>query len=280
MLGVGGALSTGACMILRKKFSARQFSSDCVKYKCNSAQYIGELCRYLINAPPSADDAKLRLDYAFGNGLRPDVWTKFQKRYNVKHIVEFYASTEGNFALFNATDHVGALGFVPRIVDFLYPVKIVKMDPERNDMPYRNAQGLCEFAKPDEVGLLIGVIDNKRVDRRFDGYTDSAATDKKVIRNAFKEGDCFFNSGDLVRRDIYGWFYWSDRTGDTFRWKGEVRAILKERGGGEENKLACLIFFFFCKKLLVCLFPISKLRKLECFNCTSRTCDRRKCWCE
>ena len=124
-------------------------------------------------------------------------------------------------ALFNATDKVGALGYVPTCVDFLYPVKIVRTDPNDKSMPYRNANGLCELCNFNEVGLLIGVINNKRIDRRFEGYTDKAATSKKILYDVLKKGDSFFNSGDLVSRDFYGFFYWSDRVGDTFRWKGE-----------------------------------------------------------
>lgn len=80
MLGVGAALKYGVCMALRKKFSVRSFASDCIKYNCTHMQYIGELCRYLLSAAPSADDAKLKLEYAYGNGMRPDVWTPFQAK--------------------------------------------------------------------------------------------------------------------------------------------------------------------------------------------------------
>lgn len=211
-----------SCMVLRRKFSARAFSTDCVKYNCNIVQYIGELCRYLVNAAPNKDDERLNIDFAFGNGIRPEVWEKFQERYHIKHIVEIYASTEGNFALFNSCDRIGALGFVPRIFDFIYPIKIVKMDPEKKDSPLRDSKGHVIPCSPNEVGLMIGEIDNRRVDRRFDGYTDKEATNKKIIKNAFRDGDLYFNTGDLLSRDNIGFFYWSDRTGDTFRWKGEV----------------------------------------------------------
>lgn len=141
----------------------------------------------------------------------------------MKHVVEFYAATEGNIGLFNSTDKVGALGFVPRIVDFLYPVKLVKPDPDNKDRPYRDpVTGFLQVVGVDEVGLMIGEFDNARVDRRFDGYTDKTATDKKIIRDAFRKGDSYFNTGDLLRRDYWGFFFWCDRTGDTFRWKGEV----------------------------------------------------------
>jgi acyl-CoA synthetase (AMP-forming)/AMP-acid ligase II len=104
------------------------------------------------------------------------------------------------------------------VADIIYPVTIVQPDPEDQSMPYRNAQGRCEKCKPNEVGLLIAPIDNKRLDRRFDGYTDSNATSKKIVKDVFKPGDSYFNTGDLLTRDELGFFYWSDRVGDTFRW--------------------------------------------------------------
>lgn len=123
ILGVGGSLITGATLVFRKKFSASQFTNDCIKYQCTSMQYIGELCRYLLNSPPNPNDSNLKLRYAFGNGLRADVWEKFQKRFNIGRIIEFYSATEANVALFNSTGKIGPLGCVPRILDFLYPVK-------------------------------------------------------------------------------------------------------------------------------------------------------------
>lgn len=218
MLGVGTSIRTGAAMVLRKKFSARSFASDCVKFNCTSMQYIGELCRYLLASPPSSDENKLNLRTAFGNGIRPDVWVAFQTRFHIKRVIEFYSSTEGNLGLFNPCDKVGALGYVPRWADFIYPVTLVRADPDDQSIPYRNAKGRCVRCKPDEVGLLIGPIDNKRVDRRFDGYTDSEATKKKVLRGVFSENDSYFNTGDLLHRDKAGFYFWSDRVGDTFRW--------------------------------------------------------------
>ena len=222
MLGIGAAIRYGACMVLRKKFSARNFVPDCVKHKVTSMQYIGELARYCLSAPISDQEVEMKLTTAFGNGMRADVWEKFQKRFRVKHIVEFYAATEGNLALFNATDKIGALGYVPRLFDFLYPIKLVKVLPENKQEPLRDSQtGFCHTSAVDEVGLMVGVIDNKRVDRRFDGYTDASANKKKVLTDVFVKNDTYFNTGDLLTRDAQGFFYWSDRVGDTFRWKGE-----------------------------------------------------------
>jgi acyl-CoA synthetase (AMP-forming)/AMP-acid ligase II len=106
-----------------KKFSARSFTPDCLKYNVIATQYIGELCRYLLNAPANPDDRNLKIKYAFGNGMRPDVWVKFKERYNIGRIIEFYGATEGNFSLFNSTGRVGALGFIPPFLSSSMPVR-------------------------------------------------------------------------------------------------------------------------------------------------------------
>ena len=245
MMGVGACLMSGACFVTRRRFSVQNFSADVLKTKATVLQYIGELCRYLASAPENKLDKQLKnLRYAFGNGLRRDVWSAFQDRYSIKHIAEFYGATEGNTVLLNATGHVGALGWVPRAFDFLYPVCIIKIhssdsDSELEGTPLRRAigkgsgnnnnnsdaaaerEGRCVLADTGEVGLVIGAIDPKRSDRRFDGYQDAKASAAKLLHNVFKEGDCYFNTGDLMSRDSSGFFYWADRTGDTFRWKGE-----------------------------------------------------------
>lgn len=222
MLAMGGCINTGTTLLIRKKFSASSFTPDCMKYKVTIFQYIGELCRYLTVLPPNPNDEKLNIRIIFGNGMRMEYWEKFLHRYRVKDIVEFYAATEGNMGLMNATNKVGALGYIPRFMDFIYPLKIIKVDPDDQSKPYRNAEGNLELCKPNEPGLLIAEINTKGdVSRRFDGYTDSKATNDKVFTDVFKKGDKFFNSGDLLYRDEAGFFYWADRVGDTFRWKGE-----------------------------------------------------------
>ena len=221
MLGVGAALRAGSALVIRTKFSVKHFSKDCRDHRVTCIQYIGELCRFLTKCPPNELDSQLQIVNAFGNGLSREVWQDFQQRYRIKHIVEFYASTEGNVVLFNATDKVGALGFVPRIVDFLYPTRLVQPDVDSPEIPFRDENGRCHVSPESEVGLLVGPIDLKRCDRRFDGYTDGQETQKKVLRGVFREGDTYFNSGDLIYRDGAGYFFWSDRTGDTFRWRGE-----------------------------------------------------------
>ena len=143
MLGVGGAIISGATMVLRKKFSVRSFSKDCLDHRITAVQYIGELCRYLKDAAAEEADALLNIRIAFGNGLRADVWEGFRRRYGIRHVVEFYAATESNIATFSL-DKVGACGFVPRFANFIYPVKIVRTDSSNPGVPLRNPEtGWC-----------------------------------------------------------------------------------------------------------------------------------------
>jgi acyl-CoA synthetase (AMP-forming)/AMP-acid ligase II len=138
----------------------------------------------------------------------------------VEHVVEFYGATEGNAGLMNNFDKVGALGFVPRILDLVYPLKIVRPQEDDKTKPYRDPKtGRCVDSRPNEVGLLLSKIVPRALDSRFDGYTDSKSSAEKVVHDVHTKGDAYFNTGDLLSRDWYGFYYWSDRVGDTFRWK-------------------------------------------------------------
>lgn len=220
---LGGALYVGCPMVIRQKFSASCFSEDCVKYGVTCLQYIGEMCRYLVNSPTSSYDDQVKLRCAFGNGMRPEYWKQFQIRYHVEQIVEFYAATEGNVGLFNCFGKVGALGFVPRSLDIVYPLKLIRTDDEDQSKPLRNHNGFCIECSVNEVGLLVSEISSSNLNpsRRFDGYSDKTSTQEKILTHVFRENDRYFNTGDLLYRDAEGFFFWSDRVGDTFRWKGE-----------------------------------------------------------
>ncbi|XP_017839937.1 long-chain fatty acid transport protein 4 isoform X1 [Drosophila busckii] len=221
MVGVGMALLNGCSVVLRKKFSASQFWSDCQRHRCTVAQYIGELCRYLLATPFNPEQPpqhQLRLMY--GNGLRPQIWTQFVSRFNIPHIGEIYGATEGNSNLINITNRTGAIGFVPVFGRSIYPVQILRCD-ELTGEPLRNSKGHCMRCAPGEPGLLVGQVDARRATSAFHGYADKQASEKKLLRNVYAKGDCYFNSGDMVVGDILGYFYFKDRTGDTFRWRGE-----------------------------------------------------------
>mmetsp|Transcript_18379 Transcript_18379/g.31295 ORF Transcript_18379/g.31295 Transcript_18379/m.31295 type:complete len:314 (+) Transcript_18379:1-942(+) len=182
-------------------------------------QYIGELCRYLLSQPETQYD-KSRIRLAIGNGLRPDIWKQFQKRFNIDVIAEFYAATEGNASVLNSKNKAGAVGYIPPLIMKLYPLELVRLEDD-NETPKRDKNGLCILCKPGEKGELLGKIDNSDPTRKFDGYLNKKATEKKILRDVKKKGDQYFRTGDLLKVDSEGFFYFVDRLGDTFRWKGE-----------------------------------------------------------
>jgi len=219
---LGAALIKGGTLIIREKFSVREFWSDIVRFDCNVFCYVGELCRYLLAAPPCPEETTHRLRLCCGNGLRPDVWMKFSERFRVPRILEYYAATEGNVALFNFDSTPGAVGRLPDWIKHRFPIAIVRYDIE-TERPVRGANGFCIACPPGETGEMIGEIinDPKQPANRFEGYSDKAESERKILRNVFRKGDAWFATGDLMMRDRHGYYYFLDRAGDTFRWKGE-----------------------------------------------------------
>ncbi len=214
-------LSAGASVVLAEKFSVSQFWQDIVRFDCTLFQYIGELCRYLLKASPSEFEAAHRLRLACGNGLRGDIWEAFQRRFSIPQVLEFYAATEGNFSLYNVEGKLGAIGRIPPLLAHRFPAAIVKLDAELG-VPVRDASGLCIACARGEVGEAIGRIGTAdEGGGRFEGYTDAAETEKKILRDVLAKGDAWFRTGDLMRLDAQGYFHFVDRLGDTFRWKGE-----------------------------------------------------------
>jgi fatty-acyl-CoA synthase len=225
---VGGVVATGATLVgggavvIRARFSASDFWRDVRDERCTLFQYIGELCRYLNNAPRQDIETQHSLRIACGNGLRPEVWEPFQKRFKIPRILEYYASTEGNFSLYNCEGHPGAIGKIPSFLAHRLPVALLRFDVDRGE-PLRNGEGFCERCGPDEPGEAVGLIPGagKELAGRFEGYADAEASARKVLRNVFKEGDAWYRTGDLMRRDERGFYYFVDRVGETYRWKGE-----------------------------------------------------------
>ena len=158
---------------------------------------------------------------ACGNGLRGDIWEDFQARFAIAQILEFYAATEGNFSLYNVEGKPGAIGRIPPLLAHRFPASIVRIDPETS-APLRNADGLCVACAIGEAGEAIGRIGTAdEAGGRFEGYTNAAESEKKILRDVFARGDAWFRTGDLMKIDDGGFFHFVDRLGDTFRWKGE-----------------------------------------------------------
>jgi fatty-acyl-CoA synthase len=221
LCGVGFAITTGGCIILRRKFSASHFWEEARQEKATVFFYIGELCRYLLNQPAHPDENRHSLRLAVGNGMRPDVWERFQPRFQIPKILEFYGATEGNVSMMNFDGKIGAIGRIPGYLKKRLNVRIVKFDVEA-EQPVRGADGLCIEAAADETGEALGEIRLDEVRFRFEGYSgDPKQTEKKILRDVFAKGDAWFRTGDLMRQDREGYFYFVDRIGDTFRWKGE-----------------------------------------------------------
>ena len=219
MIGIGGCIMARVPVALRATFSATQFWSDVKRYRATAMIYIGELCRYLVNTPEHPDERDNTLRVAVGNGLRSDVWGPFQERFGIADVREFYAATEAPGFLLNFSGKRGSVGRMP--FGGMGWMRLAKYDVEADDH-VRDAQGFCVESTADEPGeLLVKLGAIKTPATEFRGYTDAAATSKKVLRNVFEPGDEDFRSGDLLRRDDLGFYYFVDRIGDTYRWRGE-----------------------------------------------------------
>jgi fatty-acyl-CoA synthase len=210
-VSLSGVLASGATLALSRSFSASRFWDEVIASESTAFCYIGELLRYLLHQPPKPTDRAHHVRVAVGNGLRPEIWAEFKQRFGIERIAEFYGASEGNLAFINALNIDQTAGTCP------LPFAIAKYDPD-SDAPARNKRGRLEKVRIGDVGLLLTKITDRAP---FDGYTDTAASEKKVLRDAFAEGDAWFNTGDLVRRQGFGHIAFVDRMGDTFRWKGE-----------------------------------------------------------
>uniref|UniRef100_A0A671MIM5 Long-chain-fatty-acid--CoA ligase n=1 Tax=Sinocyclocheilus anshuiensis TaxID=1608454 RepID=A0A671MIM5_9TELE len=194
IVGVGQCLIHGMTVVIRKKFSASKFWDDCIKYNCTIVQYIGEICRYLLNQPKKDTEHQHKVRMALGNGLRQSIWEEFTTRFNVPQIAEFYGATECNCSLGNFDNKTGACGFNSRILPYFYPIRLVKVDEETMEL-IRGPDGVCIPCGPGEPGQLVGRIIQNDPLRRFDGYVNQSATNKKVAHDVFKKGDSAYLSG-------------------------------------------------------------------------------------
>jgi citronellyl-CoA synthetase len=207
----GSAVSGASGFAIRRKFSASQFWNDARKYRATTIGYVGELCRYLVDQPPGADDSRHDVKKMIGNGLRPGAWNEFKTRFAVNHICELYAASDGNIGFTNILNFDNTIGFS------LMSWELVAYDHD-SGAPIRQANGLMRKVAKGEQGLLLAKIDDKAP---LDGYTDPQKTAKVVLEDVFEKGDRYFNTGDLLRNIGFGHAQFVDRLGDTYRWKGE-----------------------------------------------------------
>lgn len=212
IVAVPAAILHRVPLSLPRRFSTSRFWQECIDTDATAFIYVGELCRYLLSAPPSEQDRAHRVTRIFGNGMRQDLWEPFKERFGVERISEYYAATEGNAETVNLLDRPGSCGpLLP------WKMALVRCDPSTGEV-HRNAQGRCERVGVNEPGLLVGKIAGKN---EYAGYTNRDATERKILRDVFAEGDAWFDTGDLLRRDAFLFLYFVDRLGDTFRWRGE-----------------------------------------------------------
>ena len=219
LIGAGGVANAGATLALARKLSVSRFWDDVCDTGATAFVYIGEICRYLQLAPPHPRERMHKLTRMVGNGMRPDVWKEFVKRFEPGIVHEFYGATEGNVNMTNVFGMEGSVGRMPPFF-WMDNAFLAKWDAD-NEAPLRDERGFCVPCKPGEVGELLGRIDASRTTMRFEGYLGDAATNAKILRDVKVSGDQYFRSGDLLKKDRWGFYYFVDRIGDTFRWKGE-----------------------------------------------------------
>ncbi len=210
-VALSSVLNSGATLALGRSFSASKFWDEVIRYDATAFVYIGEICTYLLNQPPRAVDRQHKVRVICGNGLRPAIWDQFTERFGIERICEFYAASEGNTAFVNVFNVDKTTGICPS------PVAFVEYDPDTGE-PARGADGRVRKVRRGEPGLLLSKVSSFQP---FDGYTDPKASEKKLVRYAFRDGDVWFNTGDLMRSQGFGHAAFIDRLGDTFRWKGE-----------------------------------------------------------
>ncbi|XP_073914662.1 long-chain fatty acid transport protein 5 isoform X2 [Castor canadensis] len=218
VVGVLSCLELGATCVLAPKFSASRFWDDCRQHGVTAVYYVGEVLRYLCNVPQRPEDKTHTVRMAMGNGLREEVWEAFQQRFGPIRIWEFYGSTEGNMGLVNYTGRCGAVGRTNCLLRLLFPFELVQFETETAE-PLKDEQGFCIPVKPGEPGLLLTQVLGHHPFMGYRGPREQ--TEQKLVRDVRRSGDVYFNTGDVLALDHEGFFYFRDRLGDTFRWKGE-----------------------------------------------------------
>lgn len=233
-VAVGSVINAGGTLALGKSFSASRFWDEVIGSDATAFIYIGEICRYLLNQPDKPTDQAHKVRLVAGNGLRPEIWDEFTSRFNIGRVCEFYAASEGNTAFINMFNVPKSAGCAPM------PAAYVHYDTDTG-APLRGADGRVQRVPTGQPGLLLSPVTRLQP---FDGYTDPSASEKKLVRNAFRDGDCWFNTGDVMSPQGMGHAAFVDRLGDTFRWKGENVATTEVERALASNKAVeeCTVF--------------------------------------
>jgi fatty-acyl-CoA synthase len=223
LVGFSVAAHAGAVFASRRRYTAAHCLDDIHQHHATALVYAGELCRYLLGEPPRADDRSHRLRLAVGAGMRPDVWAPFRDRFAVPRIVEMYGQTEGNVALLNLTGSVGSVG--RPLPGLRGDVRLARCAPESGDL-VRNDAGFLVECDAGEAGELLSRVRERSL-MPLDGYVDPKVTALRVVGDAFRRGDRWFRSGDLLRRDGDGRFTLVDRIRDALRCRGALVSTLE-----------------------------------------------------
>lgn len=221
MSQLSATMAVGGFFYIRRRFSASAFWKDVQNKQLTCFNYVGEVCRYLYNTPPCEEEKNHSLRLMTGAGMGRDIWEGFAQRFGEHiRILEGWGSTEANCNMTNLDNRVGACGRLPYKEKSI--VRLVRYSVE-DDCHLLDDNGFMQEAGDDQVGELLGLVHTAdgQVVSPFDGYSSPAASAKKLLRDVFQHGDCWWSSGDLMRRDADDYFYFVDRIGDTFRWKSE-----------------------------------------------------------
>ncbi|MFZ5895229.1 MAG: AMP-binding protein [Myxococcota bacterium] len=220
LLGLGASMVAGATFALRTRFSASALLSDIRAYGATVMLYVGELGRAWLSQPTSPEDRKHTLRVLVGNGMNARVWASLRERFAIPHVREFYAASEFPGAIVNITNELGSVGHLP--FGRWRGYRLVRVDADTGAV-VRDAHGRAIECADDEPGELLLRLrpSRERPTGDYLGYVGESAAGERIVRDVFEPGDVYCRSGDLLRRDRGGHFFFVDRLGDTFRFKSE-----------------------------------------------------------
>jgi fatty-acyl-CoA synthase len=220
MLGLGTCFATGTPLVLERRFSARELMRVAARTRATALLYVGDLGRLLLATPEDPSDTGHALRVAVGNGMAAEIWPKLQARFGITSIREFYAATESPVGILNLSGRVGSVGNLP--YRWLFGSRLARLDDDGELV--RNAQGRLVECGVDELGELL-IRARRNGVGVYHGYADPSASEARLVRDAFRRGDAMFRTHDVLRRDRAGFYYFVERRGDSYRFRGENVAV-------------------------------------------------------